>query len=256
MMKSTEVQALIWSIAKRCVAKNQQQPKLQKAQQQPRSWIYPVEHKGWFWLAIIQATVTMICYHIMTMNAPSMQRRSHQSIAKNWCKSLWWYMVHWYSGTVVYGALVQLHHSKHWCMHVHQAGVAILQSGGWQHCCPRISIYFGWLWQILRGAGLSIWGQKPLNFSPFCTVLHSLVQKTCSAAKTNVIENTHPWHQNNHPWHQEEAAGATCAPFQTPEPCSIVTPDNYSFCPCTRAGATKMQQCMYTKLALALKTPW
>ena len=43
---------------------------------------------------------------------------------------LHWYMVHWYSGTVVYGALVQLHHSKHWCMHVHQAGVAILQSGG------------------------------------------------------------------------------------------------------------------------------
>ena len=81
---------------------------------------------------------------------------------------------------------------------------------------------------------MSIWGQKPLNFSPFCTVLHSFVQKTCSAAKTNVIENTHPWHQNNHPWHQEEAAGATCAPFQTPEPCSIVTPDNYSFCPCTR----------------------
>ena len=144
-------------------------------------------------------------------------------------------LVHWYSGI--------------WCT----GTVAPFQTLVLVHAYTKQ----GWPEILkLRGAGLSIWGQKPLNFSPFCTVLHSLVQKTCSAAKTNVIENTHPWHQNNHPWHQEEAAGATCAPFQTPEPCSIVTPDNYSFCPCTRAGATKMQQCMYTKLALALKTPW
>ena len=73
----------------------------------------------------------------------ALQRIGARACGGTWCTGtlvhvqctlymLHWYMVHWYSGTVVYGALVQLHHSKHWCwyMHAHQAVVAILQSGG------------------------------------------------------------------------------------------------------------------------------
>ena len=71
---------------------------------------------------LIKATMTMICYHIMTMNAQSMQRRSHQSMAKNWRKrmllvvlhgALLVFLVHgtWYTVTMVYlvnSALVYL----------------------------------------------------------------------------------------------------------------------------------------------------